>query len=275
MGSFITFISYPVMSGFTTGAAMSIGLSQVKNAFGFPSTPSGAIPYNHPSSYEGPITGKQPPQQGQIGYDYGYQIMQWFVVNWNTKFTALPTATAAQKAVFEGNYAVNPLCVALSIGVFVPIVIINYFKSNVFKATAERKKRWSYWIFNIVVSLMPFLALVSVTSISQVWLKKSDDFYNKTLNVVGTVPAGLNILRTPTLRQPFGPFFIDCITIALILFMESYSVARRIASNANELWILNASQVRDNTPSQGPRVCLTPSCIPNLPPPLPRPGTVG
>ena len=35
LGNFINFISHPVMSGFTTGAAMSIGLSQVNNAFGF------------------------------------------------------------------------------------------------------------------------------------------------------------------------------------------------------------------------------------------------
>lgn len=35
MGDFIRFISYPVMSGFTSGAACIIGLNQLKNAFGF------------------------------------------------------------------------------------------------------------------------------------------------------------------------------------------------------------------------------------------------
>lgn len=36
LGNFIRFISHPVMSGFTTAAASLIGLSQLKNAFGFP-----------------------------------------------------------------------------------------------------------------------------------------------------------------------------------------------------------------------------------------------
>ena len=53
---------------------------------------------------------------------------------------------------------------------------------------------------------------------------------------------GLDIIRAPTMLHPFGAFFGDCIPIALVLFMESYSVARRIASTNNELHILNASQ---------------------------------
>lgn len=35
LGNFIRYISHPVMSGFTSGAACTIGLSQLKNAFGF------------------------------------------------------------------------------------------------------------------------------------------------------------------------------------------------------------------------------------------------
>ena len=35
LGNLIRFISKPVISGFTTGAALTIGLSQVKDAFGF------------------------------------------------------------------------------------------------------------------------------------------------------------------------------------------------------------------------------------------------
>ena len=36
-GSLISFISHPVMSGFTSAAASLIGFSQLKNAIGFPS----------------------------------------------------------------------------------------------------------------------------------------------------------------------------------------------------------------------------------------------
>jgi len=249
VGSFITFISYPVMSGFTTGAAMSIGLSQIKNAFGFPNQPTGCKGYTQIPNFEGPATTvPNPPQQGQTGYRYAYQIMQWYALNWNAKFEVNPAATAAQRTSCN-NYlqgasrsVQNPIAISIAFGIFVPIVIINYFKANVFKATATRKKRWSYWTFNILVSLLPFLALITATSITQVFIKKGDSFDANTLNIVGLVPSGLNILRTPTLRQPFGPFFVDCIPLALILFMESYSVARRIASQNNELYLLNASQ---------------------------------
>ena len=58
----------------------------------------------------------------------------------------------------------------------------------------------------------------------------------------GFVTPGLNILRTPKINHHFGEFFADCIPIALVLYMESYSVARRIASGNNELHLLNASQ---------------------------------
>jgi hypothetical protein len=186
-----------------------------------------------------------PPQQGQAGYDNAYQIMQWYALNWNVRFTQDPKAKGTCN-VGGGSppLAYNPIATSIAFGVFVPIVIINYFKANVFKATAARKKRWSYWIFNIVVSLLPFLALITATSVTQVWIKKADNYYANTLNIVGTVPSGLNILRTPTIRQPFGQFFVDCIPLALILFMESYSVARRIASQNNELYLLNASQVK-------------------------------
>lgn len=55
LGNFIRFISHPVMSGFTTAAAMIIGMNQLKSAFGFVNNP---------------------PQQGQTGYDYNYQVMR-------------------------------------------------------------------------------------------------------------------------------------------------------------------------------------------------------
>lgn len=35
LGSLVHYVAQPVMSGFTTGAALIIGLNQLKNAFGF------------------------------------------------------------------------------------------------------------------------------------------------------------------------------------------------------------------------------------------------
>lgn len=62
LGNFIRYISFPVMSGFISGAACVIGLNQLKSAFGF--------------SYSGV------PQQGQTGFEYNYQVMHWFRVHW-------------------------------------------------------------------------------------------------------------------------------------------------------------------------------------------------
>jgi len=73
-------------------------------------------------------------------------------------------------------------------------------------------------------------------------VKVVHDFYSKKLDIVGEVASGLDILRTPKMRHPFGPFFADVIPLTLIAFMESYSVARRLAVLRNELHILNASQ---------------------------------
>eukprot|EP00595_Chromulina_sp_UTEXLB2642_P001009 CAMPEP_0196765062 /NCGR_PEP_ID=MMETSP1095-20130614/7486_1 /TAXON_ID=96789 ORGANISM="Chromulina nebulosa, Strain UTEXLB2642" /NCGR_SAMPLE_ID=MMETSP1095 /ASSEMBLY_ACC=CAM_ASM_000446 /LENGTH=120 /DNA_ID=CAMNT_0042122331 /DNA_START=1214 /DNA_END=1573 /DNA_ORIENTATION=- len=41
---------------------------------------------------------------------------------------------------------------------------------------------------------------------------------------------------------PFGKILADSIAVALIAYMESYSVSRRIAAKRGELHLLNASQ---------------------------------
>lgn len=237
LGSFIQFISFPVMSGFTTGAAMSIGLSQIKSAFGFATQPANAMGYTD-------LTG--PPQQGQVGYDYNYAVMAWYTKNWNAVLSPMSGLSAANlkkvNTILQGSpMARNPISTAICFGIFVPLTLVNYLKSNVFKGTKERKKRWSFWAFNIITSLFPFCCLIIATAAS-LNIKQNQDFYSNTLNIVGPVTAGLNILRTPNIHHNFGDFFADCIPIALVLFMESYAVARRIASNCNELHLLNPSQ---------------------------------
>jgi Sulfate permease family len=70
LGSFIRFLSHPVLSGFTSAAAMLIGLSQLKSAFNCSGVPQ-----------VGDAT---------LGVEYQYQQMQWYVKNYsgtyNTKF---------------------------------------------------------------------------------------------------------------------------------------------------------------------------------------------
>jgi MFS superfamily sulfate permease-like transporter len=57
----INFMSHPVMSGFTTGAALIIGLTQLKAAVGF---------------------SLSPPQAGG-DVEYNYEVMEWWAENWN------------------------------------------------------------------------------------------------------------------------------------------------------------------------------------------------
>lgn len=85
LGSFIRFLSHPVISGFTSAAASLIGLSQLKSAFGFPNVV---------------------PQIGSItGVQYNYQQMQWYVNNWNGK--TIPTKANNYSIFYRNHFAVK------------------------------------------------------------------------------------------------------------------------------------------------------------------------
>ena len=89
--------------------------------------------------------------------------------------------------------------------------------------------------------------LVSATSTSPQTYKYSTptalgSYYASKLKIVGFVEPGFSFLATPTLPVPFGDFFLQCFPVALILFMESYSVARKLAGERGELSFLNANQ---------------------------------
>jgi MFS superfamily sulfate permease-like transporter len=62
LGSLINFMSQPVMAGFTTGAALTIGITQLRSATGFKIAP---------------------PQVGDEHTHYQYQVMKWWHENWN------------------------------------------------------------------------------------------------------------------------------------------------------------------------------------------------
>ena len=66
LGSVIRFVSFPVMSGFTTAAAFLIGLSQLKNAFGF----------TYPAV----------PQVGAGGITSQWQVMHWYKDHWDERY---------------------------------------------------------------------------------------------------------------------------------------------------------------------------------------------
>jgi Sulfate permease family len=75
MGNFIRYISAPVMSGFTSGAACVIGITQMKGALGFES---------NVSTLSKIFTA---PQTGMPGYEFNYQVLQWYMAHFNSKYS--------------------------------------------------------------------------------------------------------------------------------------------------------------------------------------------
>ena len=92
LGELIRFISHPVMSGFTTAAAMLIGINQLKGMFGFVSLCNTDPIYykSNGNKYYG--TGVPPwcpvtvPQVGKEVH-YNYEVMHWFATHWYYRFT--------------------------------------------------------------------------------------------------------------------------------------------------------------------------------------------
>ena len=85
-GAFIQLISKPVIVGFTTGAAMTIGLSQLKDALG--------------------ITFSTVPQPGSPGFDYNYELMEWYVKQWSDTNTLVSNGTTYTYNTFRNPYAI-------------------------------------------------------------------------------------------------------------------------------------------------------------------------
>lgn len=261
MGSFINLMSHPVMSGFTTGAAMSIGLSQLSSAFGF----------------------LWAPRQGDPGYEYNWQVMQWFAYNWNYTVESpilantvcglvdpknVPSVTkgvlkfsnfCSAKTYYDGgkilNYErfehmsyQNHYAIKICFGLYVVMFFVQFFK-NQLKGTPKRKNEAWYQILSFILPLGPFICLLIGTGIAYRIKKNSDyyyldldvkkrysDIYALALKIVGPVVQGVDIIRIPTFRADWGPFFADMIPLTLISYMESYSVARRLASQVIQIY---------------------------------------
>jgi len=306
MGNLIRYISFPVMSGFTSAAASLIAMNQIKHMFGF--------------------TNSYFPQTGDGKAHENWQVMEWIIYNYGVAVTpsptskpsflptavptwapnggtsaptpaiAFPTAAPTPKPSSfaptkewsdaknwgglpanaksalaksninwqaEGKSNLNPYSIAICFGLWIVLALINSMRKR-FKATPERKKSICFKIWTTVSAIAPFFAIIIGAGIAAkikqednedtwniVWLGQkygladagaNHNYYKYSLKVVGPVVSGLNILRTPTLKWPFGELLVDVIPLTLIAFMESWAVARKMAVISNELHILNASQ---------------------------------
>lgn len=231
-GNFIRYISHPVMAGFTSGAAMMIGLNQVKAAFGF---------------------GNAVPQAGQAEYVYNYQVMQWFIENWNGRYS-YTAAQIAKKPIYgllNGQLFRNSYAPKICFGTYVALIIIQNLKAH-YKSNPERKKSYYFFVWTIFANLAPFISIIICAQaaanikhdnfLDDLSHLKQLDYDKYSLKCVGAVASGVNILNIPSFKFDFGEIFVAAIPLALISYMESYSVARKIAAQTNELQLLNASQ---------------------------------
>lgn len=128
-------------------------------------------------------------------------------------------------------------------------MVVQLFKWY-YKPSNETKKTWTFRIYNLITLLLPLIAIIIGARIAYE-IKKEDHFqskhyvhsyYAKNLKVVGIVPSGIDVGRIPRFRWPMSEFFADILPLTLISFMESWSIARGIASQKNQLHILSASQ---------------------------------
>jgi high affinity sulfate transporter 1 len=208
LGDLIRFISYPVISGFTTASAMIIGLNQIKNGFGFPS--SAGVP--------------------QVGaaVDYNYQVMKWYMENWNGR--------DSNGYLWRNVHATN-----ITFGIYVPLILLWFFKRN-WNPSAEVKKSNGYMVFNFFCSIAMLIALIVAGHEAYLIHNFNDTHHARALKVVGVVPPGLDIFHSRVFAHDFGQVIVDVIPLTIISFMESYAVARKTSAIRGQLWILNASQ---------------------------------
>ncbi|PCJ82327.1 MAG: sodium-independent anion transporter [Bacteroidetes bacterium] len=155
-GFLVNFLSRPIISGFTSAAALIIGANQIANLFGID------IPRNN-------------------------QIHK-FIFSVSETFTEIHIST-----------------LLIGIVAIILLVVISKYR-NIIK--------------------VPAALIVVITGILFVW---GTDLANEGVKVVGNIPTGLPSFSTPSIGySDIRQLLPIAITLALIAFMEAYSVAKAI-----------------------------------------------
>ena len=184
VGVFIRFISHPVMSGFTTAAAMLIGVSQLKSAFGFTT----AVPQIGMYKDDGHV------------YHYNYEIFEWYIKNFNGTDD-------------NGRSYRNPFAEQICFGFFVPCMCIQLFKVN-WKPSDTIKNGRPYKYFIFFCNMLPLVAIIIGANIAwriKAHTQETEDlqFYAENLKIVGEMAVGVDIIKVPKFLHPFGKFIGD------------------------------------------------------------------
>lgn len=176
LGFIVNFLSHPVLSGFTSAAALVIGFSQLKNILGF-----------------------DIPRTEQF-----HEIIVY--VTQNITQTHFPTLTIALSA----------------------MAILLYFKHYAGKhlTKAGFNKR-------LIASFTKMGALIIV--IAGIYFAWQFDFADNGIAIVGAVPSGLPPLTTPSFNlTQMEALFPIALTIALIAYMQSISIAKSLAAKRRQ-----------------------------------------
>jgi high affinity sulfate transporter 1 len=151
---------------------------------------------------------------------YNYQLMEWFIYNWN-------------------DY-VNPYASKISMGVYIPLFAVYVVKTRM-RVTPSMQKQWWYKVWIPLQAMSTLIAIIIAAFIARS-IKTTDSSEHATaLKIVGTVPSGVDIFKQPQLDGSIGDMLNNGIIIALMCFMESFSVARNIAT-PEEVDNISASQ---------------------------------
>ena len=170
--------------------------------------------------------------------------MQWYNEHWYDKVSGTATVQNV-KVPYTDEPIKNYLAVQITFSIYFPLMIIKLVQKRMSaKASKETKATWWWKLIQFFANILSFIAIIIAASVVYLYKTGSESniYTSATLSVVGNVISGLNFVAAPKLPYPFGQFIVSCIPVTFIAFMESYAVANRIATQRNELHILNASQ---------------------------------
>lgn len=248
MGKLFSFISHPVLSGFTTGVAFISGLAQLGQAAGFQCG----------SSF------RQVPKLGQKGYEYNYKVMSWLMKTWHQPLSKADIYSQvksssdyevqSQKEYMIGWSRFNPYALKIFCGVYIPLVVLQVVMDKLKIAKSLRIKN-SQW-YRILLVLHPIVALIATSLAGKAamdWMRDPKlsqglldetylEYMQHNINVVGHLSSDLNFIRLPKFKCEMGYLFIDVLPISIILFLESFACGKKVASQLSQLDFYSTSQ---------------------------------
>jgi SulP family sulfate permease len=199
-GQLIGKIPHTVISGFTCAAAILICINQLKFAFGFPSVPTST--------------------------NYNFELISWYlsIENWMSTDS-------------HGKLNINLYSSYIFFSLLIPLMAFSSIKkkleSNPQICKSSTLRKWTILIINLLPLVGILLSAYHIRYITSYYEFLGLDSNNlhdiKRLKIVGELKSGLNIFRFPAFNQNLVTLMPEVFPLAIIAFLESYSVARRVS----------------------------------------------